>query len=118
MVVDVGVVVRTMSLLPAATFTFSDCRPGRRLVYSSHINTQDNAVSNLTSTQLRLARLGLRLTSAEASDGADVDADTITRIERGDSQPRAATVRKLQDFYEIKGAQFAEHGWVRITQDV
>lgn len=71
---------------------------------------------NITNNQLRAARALLGLDQKDVENGASVSLVQISRIERGEVEPKNKTIKKLTDFYTLKGVEFTDGDGVRRKQ--
>lgn len=60
----------------------------------------------ITPSQMRAARAILDLTQGEAAEKLGIAANTLSKIESGQSDPPASRVRDIQEFYENSGVEF------------
>jgi predicted transcriptional regulator len=67
----------------------------------------------MTPKQLRKAREVLNITIRELARVSGVSANSIWRIEVGETDPKASTLAKLQDALEANGAVFGPKDQVK-----
>lgn len=67
----------------------------------------------ITANQMRAARALLNLSQDDATKGAGISLNTLSKSESGSSEPSAETTRKLQHFYEGCGIVFLEDDGVK-----
>lgn len=64
----------------------------------------------ITPRQIRAARALLGWSQQELADKAIVSLNAVTRLERGDVDPRVSTVSAIQKALEKAGIEFIESG--------
>ena len=60
--------------------------------------------------QLRLARVGLRMTQEELSERASISVSFLSMIERGERSPHLETLAKLAEALEVRIAELFNFG--------
>jgi predicted transcriptional regulator len=68
----------------------------------------------ITPEQIRGARAMLGLTQAELAKRAGISTTGLNNVEGGDSDPRASTLRAIQQALESVGVEFTNGGGVRL----
>jgi len=68
--------------------------------------------------QFRAARHLLDLSQKAVGVQSSIAYATVQTTESGLVEPTITTVTKLREFYEARGIEFAEGGWVRLSNAV
>lgn len=70
------------------------------------------------STQLRVGRTLLGLSTHKLADALGVAYNTVNNAELDKGNPRIDTLTKITAYLEEQGVEFAPGGWVRLTNAV
>jgi DNA-binding XRE family transcriptional regulator len=72
----------------------------------------------ITSQMIRGSRSMLGLTQSQLAEAAGISTVTLVAIERGDTDPRASTLRAIQNALSGEGVVFGSDGSVRVVPKV
>jgi transcriptional regulator with XRE-family HTH domain len=66
----------------------------------------------LTITQCKMARAALGWGVRELADAAGISANTVVRFENGRTMPNPATLKVIQNAFEVAGVRFQDDGGI------